>query len=175
MNILYIRTNFPKFSETFIFEEILGLKKRGHNVLVISGFCEMERLHPKVVAEQAFDLVEYRADILGTPRDYDAFMRSRLSQKGRMGPATRHYYKNPFRLSIFKLLAMFAVNKISIFKPRDTFENIRRLFKLSCQLDNIWLSLYQFRKKKKFIPDLIHCPFCTTASLITARRFSVMQ
>ena len=108
MNILYIRTNFPKFSETFIFEEILGLKKRGHNVLVISGFCEIERLHPKVIAEQAFDFVEYRADVLGTPRDYDAFLRSRLHQKGRMGLTTRRYYRNPLRLSIFRLLALFA-------------------------------------------------------------------
>jgi glycosyltransferase involved in cell wall biosynthesis len=32
--------------------------------------------------------------------------------------------------------------------------------------------MYQCRKKKKFVPDLIHCPFCTIGSLITARRFS---
>ena len=44
MNILYIINQFPKLSETFILNQIIGLIKLGHNVTILSLNKPSERI-----------------------------------------------------------------------------------------------------------------------------------
>ncbi len=53
MRIAYIVSLFPKLSETFILREILGLKRRGHHVTIVS----LKRGREMVVHDEALDLI----------------------------------------------------------------------------------------------------------------------
>lgn len=53
MKLAYIVSLFPKLSETFILREILGLRRRGHDVAIVS----LKRERELVIHEEARDLI----------------------------------------------------------------------------------------------------------------------
>jgi len=57
MRIGYILQNFPKLSETFILNEIITLRDRGHSVIIFSIFNPEEKIIHKEIEE--YNLIEY--------------------------------------------------------------------------------------------------------------------
>ena len=172
MNILYLRANFPKLSETFILEEVLALRRRGHEVRVVGAICEFERLHHKVLEERVFELVEYDGRFLGAPAEFDEFIRSRDSRYVNRAFVLRNYFKNPLHVSKFRLLGIFLKQQIKPKSFKGKFTRLRDVLAAARRLNNIWLALYQLRPRPPFVPDVIHCPFSTIHNLAYAKEIS---
>ena len=172
MKVLYVRANFPKFSETFIVEEIVGLRRRGHEVRVVGAFGELERLHHKIFEERVFDFVEYDGRVVGAPIDFDAFVRSRSRNYVNRKFRAKIFFKNPLHLSRMEVLYDFVKNHVRLDAPRETLRKIKSVFRDARRVNNIWIALHQSRPRKAFIPDVIHCPFATIHNLVYARQIS---
>jgi glycosyltransferase involved in cell wall biosynthesis len=166
MNISYVRSAFPKMSETFILEELLYLKRCGHTLRIYATYCELEHLSPKVLAAGLLECVEYRirAFRLGLP-DVGLVLRFLLAL------LFNRQSRSLFQRRLYgerSAARMFDTLWRTVWASRETRRHrLAALMRLpgelvwTCtRLGNLQVAMHQATiRRTPFKPDLMHAPF----------------
>lgn len=157
MRIAYLRSTFPKNSETFIMEEIRCLIAAGHEVRVFSQMAELDALQPKMLEHRLAEHVVYAAEPLMWPRRVWSLMRF----AGRM--VLRRGYARGYWINLFpdRSKRTAIVGKLR----SDGLGAALPLFVRSSEIHNLSLAVAESESIEgavsptDFVPDVVHCPF----------------
>ncbi len=167
MNIGYIRCVFPKFSETFILEEVRHIARRGHCVVVYCQKCDVENIQPRAIEARVFDWVHI-----------DCRNRSGWMHVRRLGG---------FWVGWLGSRRQRAVFGRDLFPHRDLWRECRRAeagggfwqrWRMlagalwhTAEIGNWSLALAQQVKwRERVTPDMLHCPFTFEWDCMKLRR-----
>jgi glycosyltransferase involved in cell wall biosynthesis len=166
MKIAYVRSIFPKMSETFILEELLYLKKNGHQLRIYATNCEMENINDKMFQGRLFEDIEYHV----LPFEFDRI---------NVLAALRFLYGFIFRSATRKrvLACLFPeTGTVGLLREawrREKPNQPNRLGSLvgairlagevawmCVRLGNLSLALHQIKlRHDPVVPDVVHAPF----------------
>lgn len=166
MKIAYIRSAFPKNSETFILEEILFLKRAGHDVRIFSKWCDMTHLNDKILNNGLLGCVVYDIEHNRNLLRYFKIFRLFLHQWF----ATKNYRKffrhdffsggQPDDLTAAAAPASYMRKIICFLKHPLSWMPRFDVLVDAMVLNNLSLARQQFSiRRRVFVPDHIHCPF----------------
>lgn len=166
MNISYVRSAFPKMSETFILEELLYLKRCGHALRIYSTYCELDHLSPKVLAAGLLECVEYRirAFRFGLPdlRLVLRFLLALLFNRQSRSLFRRRLYGERSASQMFSALCrnVWASHETRRHRLAELTRLIGELAWACTRLSNLQLALHQATiRRTPFKPDIVHAPF----------------
>lgn len=165
MKIAYIRSSFPKGTETFILEEILALRRAGHEVRISARWSDLAHLNKKILQNDLLACVECDERQPTTWRQGIETVRLFLLQfaKGRK-------YRAFFRHSFFGELDVKTRYRQALAErvrgmPRwrrwlQAWRLNRHTWMQAMRIHNLSLARHQFiLKQTPFEPDVMHCPF----------------
>lgn len=178
LRIAYVRNTFPKNSETFILEEILALKRFGHDIRIFSKWCDLSHLNDKIVDNDLLSCVIYDIDTKMTHRKRWNIVQNFCKQW-----ITSREHRNIFNKNFFQNADLkqeiFTLHRQQV---RDFSWRASLVSRISMHAD-IWLSAMKFNnlslarqqyviRSKKFTPEHIHCPFLFMTDAIKLTRLN---
>ncbi|MBP1205696.1 glycosyltransferase involved in cell wall biosynthesis [Duganella sp. 1411] len=164
MKIAYIRNTFPKPTETFILEEILYLKRAGHEVRIISNWSDLSNLNGKIIDEGLLgNVVCFGLKKIALSEQLNIALRFLWASRGK-------HYRNFFWFNFIKDRDVDAELKrifTKKFSGLSFFEKTKKqvaerweIFIDGIRKNNISVSKSEYvLKYQTFSPDHIHCPF----------------
>lgn len=176
MKIAYVRNTFPKNSETFILEEILHLKRAGHDIRIFAKWCDHTNLNDKITENGLLSSVIY-SDLNNIAFKH----RFRLFKKflGRWfgSSATRSLFvRNFFEGRNVRAVARAAIeHQCAGLSWKKALKLRYQAFATFCltamRLDNISLAYHQIvLRYEGFEPELVHCPFLFFPDVLMVRK-----
>lgn len=165
MNIGYVRSAFPKMTETFILEELLYLKRCGRTLRIYATYCELNHLNPKILAADLLQCVEYHlqafrfglADVMLMLR----FMLALLCNRQIRSLFRQRLYERS-TTQMFHALWSSACAPQANWRARfgASARLIGELAWACTRLGNLQLAMHQATIRRiPFEPDIVHAPF----------------
>lgn len=165
MKIAYVRNTFPKNSETFILEEILFLKRSGHDVRIFSKWCELSNINEKILENGLLGCVIYDDEPelsmrqqLGRVKD---FLKMWLgSQEYRQLFSTDFFPDRHLRAEVHAVISKQAAATGWWEALRLRMETFRKTWLDAMKFNNLSLARQQVViRSQRFYPEHMHCPF----------------
>jgi len=164
MKVAYIRSVFPKTSETFILEEIVALRRLGHDVRVYAKRLEYSYIQPKVIESGILSHVLHlrkRLGLLKWARVICQQLTLLILSPRRRGDFFRILLPEAHVKRLLRYRIRFLCRGRSAWTLGALYARENALaFLHSLRIGNLQLGAHQYLLgKSDFTPDVIHCPF----------------
>lgn len=152
MRILYLIQSFPKISETFILNEIVGLTNAGHEITVLAKKKPFTKVHSSIERNNLFKNVIY-SHVNKFNRGYKKLLSGITS-------IVFQFISKPSQT--IKYIKYLCTTQTNIWSGLDTYFSMQKLVNKKFDLIHVSFPTYDLLENAYFLSKFFNCQFSLT-------------